>query len=132
MDLIKDSGKQRKQKSSEWDEYFYSSHIFFVQSQKWKHQSNVWNLFKVKNKDNRMTPFLYFDCKLWTHCTYCSDARSSYHTIPNQKLSFRKWKSLNFLDSCLESASLKFPFFRRGEEVYWLTLCVINLRTTCN
>ena len=25
----------------------------FAQNQKWKHQSNVWNLFKINSKDTR-------------------------------------------------------------------------------
>ena len=29
----------------------------FVQSQPWKHQNNVWKLFKVNIKDTRMTSF---------------------------------------------------------------------------
>ena len=26
----------------------------FTQTQQWKHQTNVWNLFKVNNKDNNV------------------------------------------------------------------------------
>ena len=37
-----------------------------VQSQKWKHQNKIWNLFKVTNKDTRTT-CLY--CFLWTNVT---------------------------------------------------------------
>ena len=29
---------------------FSPTGIYFVQSQQWKHQNNVWNLFKVKKK----------------------------------------------------------------------------------
>ena len=29
-----------------------------VQSQQWKHQNNVWDLFKVNNKDNRTTSLI--------------------------------------------------------------------------
>ena len=46
---------------------------FLVQCQQWKHQNNVWNLFKVNNKDTRtasVTSFLYLYCKLWTNFTY--------------------------------------------------------------
>ena len=35
-----------------------SCHHLLVQSQWWKHQKNVWNLFKVNNKDTNV-PFLY-------------------------------------------------------------------------
>ena len=37
----------------------------FVQTQQWNHQSNVWNLFKVNNKDPRHG----FHRLLW--CLYC-------------------------------------------------------------
>ena len=36
-----------------------------VQSQQWKHQNNVWKLFKFNSKDTRTTSFLSF----W--CLYC-------------------------------------------------------------
>ena len=47
-----------------------------VQSQQWKHQNNVSNIFKVDNKQTRTTlmtlhRFLYF-CELWAYSTYCS------------------------------------------------------------
>ena len=30
-----------------------SSRYLLNQSQQWKHQGNVWNMFKVNNKDNK-------------------------------------------------------------------------------
>ena len=39
------------------------------------HQNNVWNLFKVSNKNTRttsMTPFWCFYCSLWTGFTHCT------------------------------------------------------------
>ena len=36
-----------------------------VQSQQWKHQNNVWNMFKVNNKDTKTTSLTSF----W--CLYC-------------------------------------------------------------
>ena len=53
-------------------------HHLHVQSQQWKHQNNVWNLFKVNNKDYRTTSltterrhifhtlFWCYHCWLWT------------------------------------------------------------------
>ena len=52
--------------------------LFFhllVQSQQWKHQKNVWNLFKVNNKDNSMTSMAWFwclYCQLWIGFTNVS------------------------------------------------------------
>ena len=40
---------------------FPSRHIL-VQSQLWKHQNNVWNAFKVNNKENRTTSLTPFWC----------------------------------------------------------------------
>ena len=34
----------------------------------WKHQSNVWNLFKVNNKDTRTTPLTYFEIRNNKEC----------------------------------------------------------------
>ena len=45
-----------------------SRHLL-VQSQQLKHQNNVWNMFKVNNKDSRttsLTLFWCFHCRLWT------------------------------------------------------------------
>ena len=36
--------------------------ILLVQSQQWKHQNNVWNLFKVNNRDTRTTSMTLFWC----------------------------------------------------------------------
>ena len=69
-------------KYSMWNRFFFygndSNHLQFqldnfgslsqpllVQSQQWEHQNNVWSLFKIKNKDIRMTPMTLF----W--CLYC-------------------------------------------------------------
>ena len=41
------------------------SRLLLVQNQQWKHQNNVWNLFKVTNKDSRTPSFKSF----W--CFYC-------------------------------------------------------------
>ena len=51
------------------------SRQLLVQSQQRKHQNNVWNLFKVNNKDTRRTSAtslwcLY--CWLWIDFTHCS------------------------------------------------------------
>ena len=35
---------------------------FTCQSQQWKHQDNVWNRFKVNNKDTRTTSMTLFCC----------------------------------------------------------------------
>ena len=37
-----------------------------VQSQQWKHQKNVWNLFRVKDKDTITKSITH-----WTDLTYC-------------------------------------------------------------
>ena len=45
-----------------------------AQRQQWKHQNNVWNLFKV-NKNTRtmlMTWFWCLYCQLWIDFTHCS------------------------------------------------------------
>ena len=42
----------------------------------WKHQNNVWNLYKVNNKDTRatsMTSFWCLYCLLWADFTYSSE-----------------------------------------------------------
>ena len=36
-----------------WQIIGFPSRHLLVQSQQWKHQSNVWNMFKVNNKDTR-------------------------------------------------------------------------------
>ena len=38
-----------------------SQHLL-VPNQQWKHQNNVWNLFKVNNKDTRTTSMKSFRC----------------------------------------------------------------------
>ena len=46
-----------------------------VQIQQWKHQNNVWNLFKVNNKDSRTTwtkSFWCLYCQLGIEFTHCS------------------------------------------------------------
>ena len=51
------------------------SRALLVQSQQWKHQSNVWKLFKVNNKDTRTTSMTSFWClyrQLWKDFTYSS------------------------------------------------------------
>ena len=56
----------------------WSRSVFFhllVQSQQWKHQKNVWNLFKVNNKDNSLTSMAWFwclYCQLWIGFTNVS------------------------------------------------------------
>ena len=40
----------------------YSSRHLLVEIQQWKHQKNVWNLFKVNNIDARMTSLKSFGC----------------------------------------------------------------------
>ena len=42
-----------------------TSRHLLVQSQQWKHQNNMWNLFKVNNKDTKTTSVTSF----W--CLYC-------------------------------------------------------------
>ena len=47
----------------------------FVWSQQWKHQNNVWNLFKVINRDTRIisvTSLWCLYCWLWTYFTHSS------------------------------------------------------------
>ena len=47
-----------------------------VQSKEWKHQSNVWNLFKLKNENTRTMPIMSLwclYCQLWTDFRHCSD-----------------------------------------------------------
>ena len=54
--------------------YFYPNRRFFVQSQQWKQQTNVWDLIKVNNNETRTLVEL-----LWTfnifhrlfRCFYC-------------------------------------------------------------
>ena len=47
----------------------------FVRSQLWKHQKNVWSLFKVNNKHSRktlLTLFWFPYCRIWKDLTHCS------------------------------------------------------------
>ena len=48
------------------------SRYLFVQSQKWKKQNKMWNLFQVNKKDTRTISLTSFWC-LWTCFTHCSD-----------------------------------------------------------
>ena len=41
--------------------HLLSQHLL-VQSHRWKHQMNVWNQFKVKNKDTRLMSWTWFWC----------------------------------------------------------------------
>ena len=53
-----------------------ASRYLLVQNQQWKHQNNVWSLFKFNNKDNTttsMTSFCCLYCQLWTDFTHFSD-----------------------------------------------------------
>ena len=46
-----------------------------VQNKQWKYQNNVWNPFKVNNKNTRTTAVTSFwccYCQLWTDFTHCS------------------------------------------------------------
>ena len=49
-----------------------SPHFLLVQTKQWKHQNNVWNLFKVIYK-NIKTSFWCLFCELWTGFTHCFD-----------------------------------------------------------
>ena len=45
-----------------------------VQSQQWKHQKNMWDLFQGNKKDLRTTSLMLFwclYCSLWTDSTHC-------------------------------------------------------------
>ena len=44
------------------------SRLLLVQSQHWKYQYYVWNLFKVNNRNLN----LFFYCELWTDISHCS------------------------------------------------------------
>ena len=51
------------------------SRYLLVESQQWKHENNLWNLFKAINKDTRMillTSFWFLYCYIWTDFTNCS------------------------------------------------------------
>ena len=51
------------------------SRYLLFESQQWKHENNVWNLFKAINKDTRMillTSFWFLYCYIWTDFTNCS------------------------------------------------------------
>ena len=47
----------------------YPNIHLLVQSQRWEHQENVWNLFKVNNKDTRTTSMTSFWCLYDWFCT---------------------------------------------------------------
>ena len=49
------------------------SWYLLVWSQQWKHQNNVWNLFRVNNKDTRTTSWCCFDAFVvnFEHFTHC-------------------------------------------------------------
>ena len=69
--------RQRCLQKTDWfhrfiGDYKYLSSYFLVQSLQLKHQ-NVWNMFKVNNKDTRatsMTSFWCLYCQLWTNSRY--------------------------------------------------------------
>ena len=46
----------------------YASKHFFAQSLSF----NLWNIFKVNDKDTRTTPLTHFWCFYWQHWTYFS------------------------------------------------------------
>ena len=59
---------------------FWPSWHLLAPSQKWKHQNNMWNLFKVYNKDTRTTTTTFFwclYCQLWTDFTHFSGSYCS-------------------------------------------------------
>ena len=41
---------------------YYPRRNLLAQSEQWKHQSNVWNLFKINNKEARATSLTSFWC----------------------------------------------------------------------
>ena len=46
----------------------------FVESQQWKRQDNVWNLFKINNKDTRTSSLMSFwglYCLIWRDFPHC-------------------------------------------------------------
>ena len=47
------NGKSVKSLRENYSYDSFPAGIYFFQSQQWKHQSNVWKLFKVTNKDVR-------------------------------------------------------------------------------
>ena len=49
--------------------YWSTPHPVLVKLQEWKHESNVWNLFYVNNKENRITP-------MKTHLSNCSGVKA--------------------------------------------------------
>ena len=53
--FVDDFAPKKKQKKTCYLRHFIipNWHLLF-QSQEWKHQNNVWNLFKVRNKDRRL------------------------------------------------------------------------------
>ena len=57
------------------DKYPITQPTLFAESQEWKHKNNVWNMFKVNNKETRtmsMTSFWFLYCLLWIYFTHCS------------------------------------------------------------
>ena len=108
--------------------FFYQKQIrplqpsrdILVQSQQWKHQSNVWNLFKVNNKDTRTSMTLnrfhsLFWCfyywlpagKWWFNTDYY--VRALLHLI-GHKIKGPVWKFITFLKWQI--------FFHRKTNIY--------------
>ena len=86
-----------------------SQHLL-VQSQQWKRHNNMWNLFKVNNKDIRTTSLtsfwrLYSD--LWTDFTYCSGV--SFIDFEQVKVGYScLLEVFYFFASCLKIQSSKY------------------------
>ena len=82
-----------------------SSQFLLVHSQQWKHQNNMWNLFKVSNEDTRTSPttssitsnifhtfFYCFYCLHWTgQCLLCTLVWSTWYFC----LKYNKYSYIN-------------------------------------
>ena len=70
-----------------------------AQSQQWKHQESLWNLFRFNNKDTWTTSMMSFwclCCYLWTDFTYCSGVSHCWLWACKCRLGWNKWL-LNYI-----------------------------------
>ena len=57
-----------------WSDYKKSTWHLLVQNWPWKSHNNMWNLFKVNNRDTKTMSMISFWClyQLWTDSKHCS------------------------------------------------------------
>ena len=78
-----------------------SQHLL-VQSQQWKHQNSLWNLFKVNSKI-RTTSFWCLYSELWTNFTHCSRVSIVDCNKFMPPVNIYNWKKKSAMDTSIET-----------------------------